>query len=184
MTTTFERVTERSHTYTPLSSESKEWNRFLKRVIRDNEASLDWQCNWDLYASLETDWFLEFRRTIKGQIGDPDKLIVVRSDLQVRIDYCPGMSQSFSDSDPVMLAECKSIHISSYDMIVACTLLQNAGPRVWVTGSAGSTSSSKLGLSFYDVQIGWSALRGRYVNLGHQSVAVNGRSVCSGSVSL
>lgn len=169
-------------TFTICKLETPEGKKFLRRVIRENE-SLGWDECWSCRAHTGTDWRLEFTRTIKGEVGDPERTVTVRTDMVVRIDYKAGDKQSFSDSKPVYLIGCTGIWLRGSELSVLCNLLRGTNPRVWVVGSAGSTSSSQHGLSFYDLHVGNKELGGD-VCVGHGTVAVNGRRVCSGTVEI
>jgi hypothetical protein len=169
-------------TFTICHIDTPDGKKFLRKVVRENE-SLDSSQAWCCRAHTGTNWKLEFRRTIKGEIGDPERTVTVMTDVEVRVDYKAGEKQSFSDSKPVYLIGCTGIWLNSYDLPVLCNLLRQKNCRVWVTGHAGSSSSSQHGLSFYDLQVKTSDLGGN-VHIGNQTVAVNGRQVISGSVEI
>ena len=162
--------------------ETPEGKKFLKKVVRENQ-DLDWQECWSVRAHTGTHWKLEFKRTIKGEIGDPERTVTVMTDMEVRVDYQPGEKQSFSDSKAVYLIGCTGINLRGSDLAVLCNLLRHKNPRVWVIGHAGSTSSSQYGLSFYELQVKTDDLGGN-VSIGSHTVAVNGRRVISGSVEI
>ena len=169
-------------TFTICHIDTPDGNKFLRKVVRENE-SLDSREAWCCRAHTGTNWKLEFIRTIKCEIGDPERTVTVMTDVEVRVDYKAGEKQSFSDSKPVYLIGCTGIWLNSYDLPVLCNLLRQKNCRVWVTGHAGSSSSSQHGLSFYDLQVKTSDLGGN-VHIGNQTVAVNGRQVISGSVEI
>jgi hypothetical protein len=181
MTLTAEKIM--SNTFTICNLSTPEGKKFLRRVIRQND-SLGYREAWDVTASPSTDWRLEFARCVKGEIGDEERIVTIRTDLHVRCDYKPGDKESFSDCKPVYLCGCRYLRLDSGHTQTLCHLLLNKKPSVWVKGHAGSASSSQFGISFYDVHVSWEELKHRDVVIGYQTVAVNGRRVCSGSVEL
>lgn len=170
-------------TFQMCNLESPDGKKFLRKVIRDN-SRLGYKECWQVRAHTGTNWSLEFKRTVIPEIGESERTITVRTTTVVSVDYKAGDKQSFHDSKPVYLIGCTGIYLSSYHMNTVCAILLHKNVRMWVSGHAGSTSSSQHGISFYDLKMSTAELYGGDVSVGHQTVAVNGRVVCSGSVEL
>lgn len=172
-----------SHTFASISIDSKDGQKFLRRVIRENE-SLNSDEQWTAHASRETDFTLEFYRRIRGRVGDAEREIRVRTLTQFSLRYKPG-NESYAGDSPVMLVECLRVHFGHTDTSTLCYFLKNDGIKLSIEGHRGSTSTSKHGLSFYHVSAHWPALP-KYtgITIGSETVAINGRSVMSGSVDL
>lgn len=173
-----------SHTFASISIDSKEGQKFLRRVIRENE-SLNSDEQWTAHASRETDFTLEFYRRIRGSVGDAEQEIRVRTSTQFSLRYRPG-NESYAGDSPVLLVECHRVYFGHTDTSTLCYFLkQHDGIRLSIEGHRGSTSTSKHGLSFYNVSAHWPALP-KYtgIMIGQETIAINGRSVMSGSVDL
>lgn len=169
-------------TFTICKLETPEGKKFLRRVVREND-TLPMFDGWSARAHTGTHWKLEFRKTIKGEIGDPERTITIMTDMEVRVDYKAGDKQSFEDSKSVYLIGCTGIWLRGTELNVVCNLLRQKNPRMWVCGHAGSSASSQHGISFYELRMKTDDLGGN-VSVGHHSVAVNSRRVISGSVEI
>lgn len=172
-----------SHTFASVSLETKEGQKFLRRVIRENE-TLSSDEQWTAHASRETDFTLEFYRRVRGNIGDAEQEIRVRTFTQFSLRYRAGEA-SFAGDNPVMLVDCHRVYFGNGDTSILCYFLKHDGIKLSIEGHRGSTSTSKHGLSFYHVSAHWPALP-KYtgITIGHESIAINGRPVMSGSVDL
>jgi len=145
--------------------------KFLRRVLRED--------GWRISAREEDGWQIVFTRTIKAKLaGVANVEITVRLKDKIKPTGKWGKQRSFYDSDEVIVPKPTRcwLHYSSVETAVRF-LLKDC--HFMICGSAGSTSSSKHGLAFVSVQ----AIFGKdHVIVGDQSVYVNGRMVCCGSV--
>jgi len=169
-------------TYTLCKTGTPEGKKFLRKIIRDN-SNCRYREDWSVRASLETEWRLEFRRTINGEIGDPEKVITVMTDEKVSVNYQSGDKKSFEDSQAVTILPCRYISLSGSDVKTLCFMMLQDGFRISAEASSGSTSSSKHGISVYTLRVKTQQLCGT-VEIGHHSMAVNGNRVISGSVEI
>lgn len=154
-------------TFQSINRESPEFCKFLRKAAK--------QGDWRARASDGTKWCLEFRRTIKGAVGEPDQDIEVQTDVFVGMSGKFGMSQAFSDSKPVMIRKPGSLYLGETDSSTICQLLLKFPTlRFNVSCSAGSTHSSQYGLSFYHLDA--------YDRSLGLEVQIGGTSVCNGEV--
>lgn len=149
----------------------KDRARFLRRVLRES--------GWILRASASDDWQICFNRTIKAKHpGDADIEVHVRLKDKITPAGKWGNQRSFHDSDEVIVPKPNRCWLHYSNVETAARFLLKNCPFM-ICGSAGSTSSSKHGLAFISVQ----AIFGTdHVMVGDQSVYINGRMVCCGSV--
>ena len=171
-------------TYQSVELDSKEGKAFLRKVIRHNTDS-NYDNAWRIHASATTDWRLEFRRTIKGAIGEPDEDITVRTDSKVGLpsDSKTGREvQSFHDSKPVWVCRPTRIFLNGETTGVARLLLD--GYRLEIQASAGSTPSSQHGISIYSVEA-HNHKYGYYgYGIGGETLAINGRAIIRSTVDI
>ena len=167
-------------THQAISIESKEGKSFLRKVARST--GLPWREEWSLYASEETEWHVVFRRTIPGEIGEPDQYVEVSTDSVVTFSGENGRVKVFDDADEVVIPECSRVSLDGQDCRTAAKFLADGKWRLVVVHSGGSTSSSKHGLSFIYLQLerrnpdSWDIL-----SIGSHSVLVNGVHVVRGA---
>ena len=161
--------------------ESKEGRAFLRRVAKQNMSS-NMNEEWRVLASPATDWKLVFRRTIRAKrIGDFDQDIEVETDCLVSLPSKVGREvQPFHDAKPVFVMTPSYLHFNGNSGIVAKLLAD--GFRLEVTASAGSSNSSRHGISTYSVnavnrQLGFYGLQ-----IGTETVAMNGHVLIMGAV--
>ena len=158
---------------------SKEGKAFLRRVVRQNLARRD---EWTLYATQDEGWRVILYRTVAGKTGEPDQSVRVETDAGVSLTGETGLRKPFSDAAEVIVPEPRRLALHGGDVRTAAKLLLD-GWHFVVTASAGSTTSSKLGLAFHRLTLerrgdtGWDI-----VGIGHESVYVNGDRVIAGSV--
>lgn len=175
-----------AHTFNSVDLETRDGKKFLRRVIRENEtlSSLHSE-QWTAHASPETQFTLEFYRRVRGNVGDAEQEIRVRTTTKFSLYYEAGEKQSFYDSDPVILLPCRGVYLGATDTMRLCYFLKEDGVRLSIEGHAGSTSSSKHGIAFYAIHINWKSLPGHGgIQIGSESISVKGIPVCSGSVNL
>ena len=176
MTTTIQRV----------ELDTKDGKKFLRRVIRDNQ-TFDWDEEWRIDARPSTEWKLRFYRTQKGELGDGDNDIEVQTEHAVRLpsERETGDVKSFSDSQSVFVPRPLSLLISSCDVATVAQFLLD-GYSLRIEASAGSSNSSEFGLSFIYVLLQKRKPDGRTltVQLQGDTVAKDGRPICSGAVSV
>jgi hypothetical protein len=167
-----------AHTSQAIDTSTKDGRKFLQKVIRDNNAS-GWRGGWSAYASGETDWFVEFRRNVEGEIGCPDVWVTVRTSETVRRCGKTGSHRTFSDAEPVTIPEPVRLSSTSNSRTnqIARALLD--GHTVEIEISRGSTNSSQHGIGFIHLQI--SQYPAGSVTLD-TTTFVHGKCVCSGSV--
>lgn len=163
--------------------DTKEGKRFLRRVIRENE---ELRCNemWSVDACPAQGWKLRFYRTVKGDIGDPDREVEVMTDETVGIpreSEC-GEVKAFEDSQPVIIPHPTRLWLNMSPVSTLAEHLAKGG-KVRIEASAGSTTSSCSGLAFLTLDLTSRCKTGRTscVTLS-QTVFINGRTVCSGAV--
>jgi len=144
--------------------------KFLRRVLRED--------GWDMYARASDDWQITFGRVIKGKPGDPDVDVTVRIKDKVSLVGKWGKQRSFSDSEEVIVPKPDRMWLTYGSVHTAAKFLLE-GSHFLISGSSGSTNSSQHGLAFVSLQ---AMVKTDNVMIGHQSVYVNGRMVCCGSV--
>lgn len=154
--------------------DSKDGRTFLRKVQK--------QGGWRVYAGDRTEWKVQFRKTINGDVGEPDEEIEVMTDLHIGRSGKFGMSQSFGDSKPVMVCTPYAIHLDHEVLIFAKLALD--GWRFTVEACSGSTSSSEFGLAFYRLTARHTDCGYSTITLGGQSVSKDGRCICSSAVSI
>lgn len=144
--------------------------KFLRRVLRED--------GWTMRARESEDWQITFTRTIKGKPGDPDVDITVKLVDKISLVGKWGKQQSFSDSLEVIVPKPDRVWLNYGAVQTAAKFLLD-GSHFLVCGSSGSTSSSQHGLAFVSLQ---AMVKTDNVMVGYQSVYVNGKMVCCGSV--
>lgn len=158
--------------------ESKEGKRFLRRVMAD-AVKLSSDERWQARASTETEWCVEFSRTVKPkQVGDPEDLIVVETDCKVSLpsENNTGMVKAFEDAKPVRVQRPVRIWMNGETPLLARLMAE--GWNLEVVATPGSTSSSEYGLSFYYVYATNYGKYGYYgIVCGGETVAKDGRPI-------
>ncbi len=167
------RVTETSKaTPTRQKLSDNDRSKFLRKVLRED--------GWHLSARSVNDWAITFRKTIKGDVGEPDVDVTVV--LEDKVNLCGkwGSVKSFEDSDEVYIPKPTMMHLN-YAAVQTVAKFLLEGCHLSIYGSAGSTSSSKHGIAFVSLQC---SVKGCYdtVTIGSQSTYVNGKIVCCGTV--
>jgi hypothetical protein len=146
--------------------------KFLRRVLRED--------GWTISARSSEDWQFVFRRTIRGKPGDPNVDVIVRIKDKFSLVGKWGNQKSFHDSDEVIVPKPTRLWLAYGSQQAAVKFLLE-GCHFIISGSSGSTSSSKHGLAFVSLQVLKKDGYGT-VEIGGGSVYVNGRMVCCGSV--
>lgn len=174
-----------STTFQTVDLATKDGAKFLRRVIRDNRESFSSvSSGWRVFARACDDWNLEFCRTIEGNLGDPDRAVVVRTDTTVRLSGKHGQVRTFHDSQEVYVREPRRLYLGSTDCAaLAQLLLDDSSARLAIVSSAGSTHSSKYGLSFhyFEAEIKRRGQHIGFAKLGGDTVC-NGEVICSGAI--
>lgn len=147
--------------------------KFLRRVLLRDE-------DWTMRALASDDWQITFRRTIKGKPGDPDVDIVVTIKDKITLAGKYGKQRSFSDADEVYVPQPDRVHLS-YGAVKTLAKFLLEDSHILITGSSGSTSSSKHGIAIVSLS---AMVKGcnDSVTIGHDSIYVNGKIVMCGSV--
>lgn len=163
-------------TYQTVSTESPEWRKLLRRIVKDRGEG------WTLRAS-SPDWVIELSREIKGKIGEPDREVRIQTDARI---LCPGDSQfgdrqSFGDSSPVRIPKPSRCRLFDSSVSTACHLILSGG-RLEITPSSGSTLSSRNGLAFVSLSVAFPDVSYSRAEIG-RTVFVNGNCVISGPLS-
>lgn len=157
--------------------------KFLKRVARDNGV-LSSDSSWRVYARASDGWRLTFWRTVKGEIGDGEARVTVCTDYVVPICGRRGSAvTAFSDCQPIIVAEPCGFHLSN-DTAGLCAKLLAEGAKLSIECSAGSAHSSEHGLSFYSLSVDLPKFQFATMTLGGDTIAKDGRTLCSGAVDL
>ncbi len=146
--------------------------KFLRKVLRED--------GWYLYARSDSDWVITFRKTIKGDVGEPNVDVTVVLEDKVSICGKWGSVKSFEDSNEVYIPAPTRVHLS-YGAVRTVAKFLLEGCHLSIYGSSGSTSSSKHGLSFVSLQC---SVKGHCdtVVIGSESTYINGKIVCCGAV--
>ena len=147
-------------------------SKFLRKVLRED--------GWTIFARSIKDWRITFSKTIKGDVGEPDVDVVVILEDTVNVRGKWGSVRSFSDADEVYIPNPTRMHLSYSDVHIVAKLLLD-GCHLIITGSSGSTTSSKHGLSFVSLSSTVKGCDGT-VEIGHMSTYVHGKMVCCGTV--
>ena len=157
---------------------TKEGKAFLRKVIRDYDR-LPYDEGWTLRCNEGTQWRVRFERTVKGELGEPDQSVSVDSDCEIARRGKAGVDDGYGAERPITICEVRHIVFTGCDVAALCSLLLEGAP-LCVVASRGSQASSELGLSFYFVEVCGGDFRG--VRIGGETIAANGRTICSGSV--
>ena len=163
---------------------SAEGKKFLRRVVRDT-AKLGSGEGWQVRANPGTDWFFEFSRLVKAkEIGDADELVVIATDAKVSLpaESRLGVVKSFTDAEEVDVRRPTRVYANGESWQVAKLLAE--GWTFEITASAGSTSSSHHGLSFYSLYATDKETSYYGMTVGGETVAVRGRAVVRGAVDI
>lgn len=163
-----------------VSADSKDCAKFLRKVVRDNE-SAKYGEGWRVRANAGTGWKIRFERTIHGGTGEPDQSIEVQTDFAISQPGRLGVVQSFSDSKPVQVCTPRQVWVDGSDASIVAKLLAD-GSRLSIRATAGSTSSSYHGLSFYMLEATFPGIPYGEVQIGGTTVAKDGETLVSGAV--
>jgi hypothetical protein len=162
---------------------TKEGKQFLRRVVKQQlDSNMD--NGWRIFASEATDWKLVFRRTVRAKkVGEFNQEIEVMTDSLVRLPGRTGqMVQSFHDSEPVCMLTPTYVSFNGESGLVAKLLAD--GFTFEIEASPGSTSSSRHGISTYRALAVNRAISYCGVQVGHETLAMNGHVLISSSVSV
>jgi len=169
-------------TYQSVDLASKEGKAFLRKVLRDNDNS-GWSDGWNANARSCDDWRLDFSRTIRGKVGEPDVAVNVRTDLTVSLSGKTGPAvQSFHHSKPVCVPTPRRLFLHGTDTSALVALLLRGTDRLTICSSGGSTSSSEHGLAFIHLDAKLSDERYSTVQVGGTTVYKDGHRLVSGAV--
>jgi len=166
--------------------ETKEGKQFLRRVIRENSRG-SWGDGWTGHASPESDWRLELRKTIKGEIGEPEQLVIVRTDVELKPRGKYGEQHEYGDTaEPTVdIPSVRRAYLACSDMTLAASMLID-GWRLQIDCHRGSQSSKAHGLGFTELtayrilKVGREQYPSANVVIS-SNVSVNGRTVCGGT---
>ena len=158
--------------------DTKSGKAFLRRVIRGGSNGSE---EWCLRADSSDEWRIRFTRTIEGEAGEPDVYVTVATDARIAPQRKSGAHRSFSDSEEVIIPLARYICVTMSTATVAAQMLL-AGSRLHIQQSSGSTSSSRLGLAFLDLEASIPGCGYGTVTLD-STVFANGRQIISGSIS-
>lgn len=164
-------------------SESKDGKAFLRRVIRDCLSYSDEQ--WAVCADESTGWKLKFYRTVRGNVGDPDAVVEVQTDIEVGYPSSSrfGMVKTFHDSSEVEVPRIRRLYVRGSDAAVIAALVLN-GSTLHMEASAGSTSSSHLGLAFYRLTASVKGVPHSAVAVGTDTVCRDGKPIIQGAIAV
>lgn len=166
---------------------SNEGRKFLRRVLKESRKTR-FGSGWKAWASESTDWCFEFEITLEpSEIGEPEQTISVRTDVRIRMPSESRIGkrvQAFSDSQEVFVYRPKSVRVDRGDAKWVAKLMLE-GASFELVASAGSTSSSKLELSFYYLTASLPDCDNYAVRIGNETVATTNRgTIISGPVSI
>ena len=129
------------YTSQTVAIDSAPGRKLLRQIVKDPD-------EWTANASESTDWLLVLTRTVAGELGEPDAVVTVKTDLSLKprgkvgqVDDCSG------DGTSVFVPAITRIHLSHFDLPDVCQLLLD-GWRIGSTTSVGSYNTSKLGLAY------------------------------------
>jgi hypothetical protein len=169
-------------TYQSVALATKEGKAFLRKVLRDNERA-GWSDGWTADARESDGWRVDFSRTIKGETGEPDASVNVRTDLVVMLSGKTGAEvASFSDSRPVCVPRPKRLFMHGSDATALVSLLIHGADRLTIHSSSGSTSSSEHGLAFAHLGVRVHGEQYSEVQVGGTTVYKDGGRIVSGSI--
>lgn len=160
--------------------ESKEGKALLRRVIRN---CLSYDEQWEVCADESTGWKLKFCRTVKGKVGDPDSVVEVQTDIAVGYTSSSrfGMVKSFYDASEVYVPRIRRLYVRGSDAAMIATFVLN-GSALNMKASAGSTSSSRLGLAFYRLMASVKGIPHSAVAIGTDTVCRDGKPIVQGAI--
>ncbi len=159
------------NTYQSVELGSKDGNKLLRKIIKDG--------GWVIKANAP-DFEVQFVKDVRGGIGDSDVRIEIDTDLKISKPSKTGTIQSFDDAEPVIIPAPKWVTLTDGATFARLYL---AGFTCWtIQASAGSTHSSKHGLSFVSL-VGVHPSEYGSVTLGGETIYKDGKCICIGSVS-
>ncbi len=174
-------TTEDNYTSQYFEHNSAQGKKFLKALVKSNNED-GWKAS-AVFSEGNTAVFV-FKKTIKGELGQPDKTVSIVSDIgivkpefqNVKIDNCNG------EKTEVYFAKVSKVEIEHSDIAALASLaLQDADFKVSV--SAGSHNTSKLGLTFYSVTARiWGKNGGFSVKIGSETICKNAARITHGDV--
>ena len=169
-------------TYDRCQVETKEGKAFLRKVARES-LNLNWSDNWHAMAGASTEWRLQFRRTIKGELGEPSATVKVTTDVVIRRSGKTGLVKSFHDSKEVMVLTPRVVYLDGQTAgMVAKMILE--GYSFCIETSAGSTTSSFEGLAFYSIAATRPDFSCGSLYVGGETVTKDGRCIIRSAVTV
>lgn len=153
--------------------------RLLRRIAKGEK---NWRDGWRFCAHASTGWRLSFVRTIAGATGEPDRTVDVETDATISVDMMRiSDRRPFDDGETVTVPAARYVAGGGATARTVARFLAD-GWRLAIEHSAGSTASSRHGLAF----VRFVAYRDGYTVSAtiDETVAVNGSTVCRGSVSV
>ena len=162
-------------TMTRISLDTAEGKKFLRRVKTRKE-------DWSAKADKESEWNLEFFRTVKGEVGDPDEEVIVQTDCKIAVDErdfgIEKKNQLGTEETPVTVPHINRIRFE-YDskMRLLCKSLLD-GMNLEVVVNRGSINSRQHGVAMISVR---ARCREYEYPIGWDTWIVDGRCVCLGS---
>lgn len=148
--------------------ETKQGIAFLRKVAKTG--------GWRIIAS-DPSWGISFLKEIEGELGEPNVSVKVNTQTIIAQPKRVGIVKSFYDSEEVIVPAPKFINLRDAQTFAKLYL---AGFKHWsIESHAGSTSSSRHGLSFASLEGTDGNCR---VTLGGETVFKDGQTICSGVV--
>jgi hypothetical protein len=168
-------------TATTVELASPEGRKFLRRVA----SKRGWREGWRLVANANEGWLVTFWRHEDAKaVGDSSRYVDVVTDERVSVHGKTGTVKPGSDGRDVIVPSATSVSLISCDASLAARLLLD-GWKLSIRHSAGSQTSSKVGLAFVQLIATPPEKDGVYccgLSLGGETVTQNGVTVCGGAV--
>ena len=160
--------------------DSKDGRVFLRKVQKHNLDAPSGE-DWGIYAGDRSKWAIQFRRTVKGATGEPDREVEVMTDGHIGKTGRVGMVQSFEYCKPVCVLQSRGVNLHGSTAALAARLLAD-GWRFEVCHSGGSTASSEHGLAFYDLMSRHPDFPYARIVVGGGTVTIDGTRIIAGDV--
>lgn len=171
-----------------VSTESKahkrRWYRFLGRVMQDNDQQ-PFRYRWNAVSYVHTSpdeddsLRLEFRRLVRGETGQADCEVRVKTNIPISVYGVSGDRGENSAGAPLLCV--KGIWVESYTTpMLAWLLLQHDELSLGVTADHGSQHCQAAGLHFYALRV-YRPNVGSF-QVGEATIMQGNQILCAGAV--
>jgi hypothetical protein len=160
------------------SLDTPEGKKLIAKLLRDIDKP---RTSVHIRADRSTDWKVIISKTIKGELGDPDTEVTIRTDTKISVyDNEYGHFASGSDSQPVTIPYPQYVSLSYSDVRTFLEFVRD-GWCFRVSASRGSITSSKHNMGFMSLEA-YHRNGNQSITIGYTSVFIDGNHVIRGTV--